>query len=153
MILLESISLVFLVNGLQRLYMASQGSKYDALINENWEKFESLTSQTAGQFFANRTYWTIGFILIGTLTISFINWKYTIRVINSIILFLIISGISMTGFFLQGITNRYLNYFCGLFGGKYGFSFLVGGFILTLIGILILWKTINDYKSTIHNKA
>ncbi|MBU3012188.1 hypothetical protein KO506_12295 [Polaribacter vadi] len=151
LILLETFSLLFIINGIQRLYIASQGKIYDAVINENWKKFESLTSESLGQFFANRAIWTIGIILIGILTIGIINWRKKIHTINSIILFLVIIGITLTGFFLTGITNQYLNYFCGIFAKNYGLSFFIGGTILTTIGITILWKTISLNKNTIHN--
>ncbi len=151
LILLESVALIFLINGLQRLYMASQGLKYDALLNENWDKFKSLTSESLGDFFAMRAFWTLGFISFGIIAIGVINWKKGVAIINSIILFIIILGVTMTGFFLSGITNNYLNYFCGIFTENYGTSFFVGGNILTIIGIVILWKTINLNKNTIHN--
>ena len=151
LILLETFSLLFIINGIQRLYIASQGKIYDAVINEDWKKFESLTSESLGQFFANKAIWTIGIILVGILTIGIINWRKKIHIINSIILFLVIIGISLTGFFLSGITNQYLNYFCGIFAEKYGISFFIGGTILTIIGITILWKSINLNKNTIHN--
>ncbi|MHB0756862.1 hypothetical protein [Polaribacter sp. M15] len=151
LIILESISMIFLVNGIQRLYVASQGQKYDALMSQNWEKFESLTSESVGQFFANRAFWTLGIILVGILIIGIINWKNKIGIINTMLLFLIVIGIAMNGFFLTGITHQYLNYFCGIFAESWGISFLIGGIIITLIGILILWKTINLNKNTIHN--
>ena len=151
LILLETFSLLFIINGIQRLYIASQGKIYDAVINEDWKKFESLTSESLGQFFTNKAIWTIGIILVGILTIGIINWRKKIHIINSIILFLVIIGISLTGFFLSGITNQYLNYFCGIFAEKYGISFFIGGTILTIIGITILWKSINLNKNTIHN--
>ncbi|GGD87311.1 hypothetical protein GCM10011312_09240 [Planktosalinus lacus] len=61
-------------------------------------------------------------------------------------LFLLIIGIAPTGFYMKGIVNNYLNYFSGLFGDTAGISFFIGGTILTLIGIAILWKTINRHK-------
>ncbi|WP_188439973.1 hypothetical protein [Planktosalinus lacus] len=72
-ILFETIALIFIINGLQRLYVASQGAKYDAIISRNWEKLESLTSLTAGQVLANRADWTFGFLITGVLVIGFIN--------------------------------------------------------------------------------
>jgi len=53
-VLFETIALIFIINGLQRLYVASQGAKYDAIMSDNWEKFESLTTLTIGQFIAYR---------------------------------------------------------------------------------------------------
>ena len=151
LILLESFALIFVINGIQRLYLASQGEIYDAALNQNWGKFESLTSESIGEVFANRAFWTFGIILVGVFAVGIINWKNRIRIINSIILFIIIIGITLTGFFLSGITNQNLNYFCGIFAESYGISFFVGGNILTIIGIAILWKTINLNKNTIHN--
>jgi hypothetical protein len=151
LILLECLALIFIINGIQRLYIASQGKIYDAVINENWKKFESLTSDSIGEFFSNRALWTFGIILVGFLAVGIINWINKIRIINSIIVFLIIVGISVTGFFLSGTTNQYLNYFCGIFSESYGVSFFIGGTILTIIGIAILWKSISLNKNTIHN--
>ncbi len=145
-VVFETISLIFLIHGLQRLYVASQGAKYDAIMSNNWEKFETLSTLTVGHFFAYRAIWTFGIIITGVLVIGLINWKNKISKINSILFFLLITGISVTGFFVKGILNNYLNYFCGLFGDKYGISFLIGGTILTLIGISILWITIRRYK-------
>ncbi|MEX0998273.1 MAG: hypothetical protein WDZ45_14580 [Flavobacteriaceae bacterium] len=145
-VLFETIALIFIIHGLQRLYVASQGAKYDALMNENWEKFEYLTNLTAGQFLANRGIWTFGILITGVLVIGFLNWKKKINIINSILLFLLIIGIAPTGFYMKGIVNNYLNYFSGLFGEKYGISFFIGGTILTLIGITILWMTLSKYK-------
>jgi hypothetical protein len=146
LILLECLALIFIINGIQRLYIASQAKIYDAVINENWKKFESLTSDSIGEFFSNRALWTFGIILVGFLAVGIINWINKIR----IILFLIIVGISVTGFFLSGTTNQYLNYFCGLFAESYGLSFFIGGTILTTIGVAILWKSIDFNKNTIH---
>jgi len=80
------------------------------------------------------------------LVIGYINWKSKISIINSILLFLLIIGISVTGFFMKGIVNNYLNYFSGLFGETYGIPFFIGGTILTLIGITILWQTLSRHK-------
>ena len=153
LILLECLALIFIINGIQRLYIASQGKIYDAVINGNWKKFESLTSDSLGEFFYKRALWTFGIILVGFLAVGIINWINKIRIINSIILFLIIVGITMTGFFLNGIPNQYLNYFCELFAESYGLSFFIGGTILTTIGVAILWKSIDFNKNTIHNNV
>ena len=150
-ILLESLALIFLINGIQRLYVASKGKIYEAALDENWVKFESLTNESLGDVLAYRAFWTLGIIIVGIFVVGIINWKNKVRIINSIIVFGIIVGITVTGFFLSGITNQYLNYFCGIFAESYGISFFVGGNILTIIGIAILWKTINLNKNTIHN--
>ena len=154
LILLESLSLIFIINGIRRLQIAYNGEKYEALINDDWKKFKSLTNETVGDLFAYGALWVVGIIIFGILVIGFINWKNKIKIINSVAVFVIIIGIAVTGSFMSGIINKYLNYFCGLFAKSYSISFLIGGIILSLVGITILWKAIDiNKKSTVHNNV
>ncbi len=122
-------------------------------MNEDWEKFESLTDVRIGQFFADQAYWTFASLIIGIIVVGLINWKNKFGIINSIVVLILTFGISATGIYSSGIINRYLNYFCGIFAEGYGMAFLIGGLIILLIGITILWKTIQLNKSTVHNKV
>ena len=142
LILLECFALIFIISGIDRLYVAYNGKEFDALMNEDWEKYELLTDISGGQFFANQAYWTIASLLIGILIAGLINWKNKFGIINSIVVIILTFGISATGIYSDGIINRYLNYFCGIFAEGYGMAFLIGGLIIALIGITILWKTI-----------
>ncbi len=151
LILLECLALIFIISGLKRLYIAYNGKQFDALMSEDWGKFDSLTDIRIGQFFANQAYWTLSSLIIGILIVGLINWKYKFGIINSIIVLLITFGISLTGFYGTGIINRYLNYFCGLFAEGYGIAFLIGGLLIFFVGITILWKTIALNKNTVHN--
>ena len=153
LILLECFALVFIISGLKRLYVAYNGELFDALMNDDWEKFESLTDVRIGQFFADQAYWTLASLIIGILAVGLVNWKYKFGIINSIVVLILTFGISATGIYSSGIINRYLNYFCGLFAKGYGMAFLIGGLIILLIGITILWKTIALNKSTVHNNV
>lgn len=147
LILLELIALIFIVSGLQRVYLATQGVKYDALANRDWDKFEDLIHpETASQFFVNRVLWTFGFTLCLIFIIGLINWKNKVEIINSIILFIIVLSISSTGFFLRGVVNQYLNYFCGLFGESYGIAFTIGGALFFMVGAVFFWKAISLSK-------
>ena len=153
LILLECFALFFIISGIDRLYIAFHGEKFEVLINEkwNWEKFESITDINYGQFFVNQIYWNIAVLIFGILVVGIINWKNKIGVINSILVLILTIGTSATGIYSTGIINRYLNNFCGLFADGFGIAFLIGGLILALIGITILWKTIKKNNNTIHN--
>ena len=126
--------------------MTYNGNQFDALISEDWEKFESLTDVRIGELFANQAYWTMASLLIGILIVGLINWKNKFGIINSIGVIILTFGISATGINSHGIINRYLNYFCGIFAEGYGMAFLIGGLLIALIGIAILWKTIKMNK-------
>ena len=123
LILLECFALIIIISGIDRLYVAYNGKQFDALMNEDWEKFESLTDVRIGQFFADQAYWTIASLIIGVLMVGLINWKYKFGIINSIVVLILTFGISTTGIYSSGIINRYLNYFCGLFAEGYGVAF------------------------------
>lgn len=141
LILLQFVSLFFLINGIQRLYVSYHGLKYDALMNNNIEKFKTFTTVTPGLFLAYRNYFTLALVIIIPVLIAIINFKNNIQIGNSIILFVLSILCSFTGFFYSGVINNYLNYFCGVFGESYTSSFLIGGIILTAIGIGVLFKT------------
>ena len=146
LILLECFALIFIISGLKRLYVAYNGKLFDALMNDDWKKFKSLTDERIGQFFADQAYWTLASLIIGILAVGLVNWKYKFGIINSIVVLILTFGISATGFYTSGIVNRYLNYFCGLFAKGYGMAFLIGGLIILLTGITIMWKTITMIK-------
>ncbi|WP_203296783.1 hypothetical protein [Luteirhabdus pelagi] len=153
LILLECLALIFIINGIKRFYVAYHGNKVDALMDKDFEKFQSLTDVHPGQFFRYEAYWTFSSVIFGILLVGLINWKYKLGTINSLGVLLLTSGISATGFYMSGIINRYLNYFCAIFSEKYGMAFLIGGLIILLVGILILGKTIKMNKSTVHNNV
>jgi len=153
LILLECFALIFIISGLKRLYVAYNGKQFDALMNEDWEKFESMTDVRIGQFFANQAYWILTSLIIGIIIVGLINWKYKFGIINSIIVLILSFGISITRFYGTGIVNRYLNHFCGLFAEGYGMAFLIGGLIIFLVGITILWKTVTLNKNTVHHNG
>ncbi|CAM1359693.1 conserved membrane hypothetical protein [Tenacibaculum sediminilitoris] len=156
LILLELIALVFVVNGLQRIYIAAQGVKYDALAAGNLKKLELLIQpESIGQFIANRVFWTFGIILCLIFIVGLINWKNQIEIMNSIILLILVLGISCTGFFFDGFVNQYLNYFCGLFSESYEVAFGIGGVILFIIGVGFFLKAMSLNKNflTIKNEV
>ncbi|OAD90368.1 hypothetical protein A7A78_06465 [Aequorivita soesokkakensis] len=152
LILFETLALFFLINGIQRLYLASQREKFNAIMSDDLDKYYSLTSLKASDFFIVRGYWTFGAFILGILIIGIINWKNKINIINSILTFVIVLLLFPTGVFVKGILNNYLNYFSGLFSENYSISFLIGGSILSLIGLIILWRITHAKENTMHNK-
>ena len=153
LILFETIALIFLINGIQRLYVSSVGEKYDAIIANDFDKYYSLTSKQIGSFLNERAYWTLGAFLVLIIIIGILNKKLKIHFINSSVVFLIIFVLFPTGFFVEGLVNNYLNCFSGIFGDSYGFSFLIGGMILTVIGIAIILITLKNNINTVPNNV
>lgn len=152
-IVLEILAVFFLINGIQRLYLASQGEKFNAIMNSDMEKYYSLTSTYASVFLERRGYWSLGGFMIGILLIGIINWKIKIHFINSMVTFLIIFMLLPSGLFMKGLINNSLNNFCAHFGVSYSFSYLIGSLILIIIGVLILWKILIMKKDKNHTTA
>ena len=139
LILLECFALFFIINGIDRFYIAFNGKLFDTLTNEGWKKLESSIDVGLEQLIIEQFYWNLASIGIGILITGILNWKYKF-------------GINLTGVYSSGIINSYFNYLCGMFSKKHGPAFLIGGIIILFIGIIILWKTIAINKNTTQNK-
>jgi hypothetical protein len=145
-ILLDILSLFFIIQGVKRLFIASQGEKYKAILNNDLDVFNTLTSYTMGEFVALWAYWAFGAFIIGIVGLSLINWKNKIGITNSILPFLIVFSFFPAGIFSEGFINTSLNSFGWLFGGGFSISFLIGGTVFLLIGLLLFRKSIQVKK-------
>jgi hypothetical protein len=139
LIILQFVSMVFLIHGIKRLHAATQGNIYEAIIDQDFDKFDSLTNISLSQYIVNLELWSLWSFIISIILIGIGNWKFKITLINSILTVLITSLLYLFGFFNKGIIDRNLNYFCGLFADGYGMGYFIGGAILTLMGLAFLW--------------
>ena len=120
-IIIEIIGLILLVEGMSKLYIIYHGEKYQALIQNNIEKFEELTSDSIGWFFAQHSFWKMGVLLTGAIIL--ILFKY-FKIGKKGILNTIVSVISVYALLRFGILKS--NLFDGIF--------------FSLIGVWIIWK-------------
>lgn len=146
LIILECFALIFIFSGLNRLFVAYNADLIQALIKEDFDKFDSLTNVSASQFFVNQIYWHIFSLITCLIIIIFINWRYKTGVINSLTVALFTLGISASGFLISGYLNKIFNSFSRLFGSELDLKYFIGGTILILIGVLILWQTIKSKR-------
>jgi len=154
LIFIESLAAYFLVNGSQRIYVASQADQYELLALGKWEELESLISGSISEIIVTKAYWTFGIFIICIVTIGVLNWKNKISIINIILVSLIVFSFFPLGFFSTGLIFKYLNYLGGIFADDYGLSFFIGGCILSIIGITLLWLIFKQHnKRTVHNNV
>lgn len=154
LILLECLALIFIFSGLKRLFVGYNADLIQALIKEDFDKFETLTDISASQFILDQVYWNTFSLILSLLLIISINWRYKLGILNSVILFTVALGILYSGLLTSGVINSLFNSFCKLFGSELGLSYFIGGSILILIGLLMLWQTIKKKwvgKSTLHS--
>jgi hypothetical protein len=141
----EIFSMIFFIHGVQRLYIGIHGEKFNALLNDDFDKFYALSNETVSNFLVGDIYWAFYAFVFYASLIFFLNFKYKIHYINSLIVVGIVFFLFPLGYF-NGIVNVYLNYFCALFGETYKANFLIGGAILTILGISILWIILKKHR-------
>lgn len=151
LILLECFPLIFIISGIKRLYVAYNSDKIEAIIRRDWDRYNALTDIGISDFMANQVYWILIPLVLGIVIVWLINLRSKFGLINSITVLAITSGISVTGFYGTGTINEFLNYFCGFFSKQSGISYSIGGLILLLVGIIILWKTVMTFKNKVDN--
>ncbi len=146
LILVETTFVFLFITGLKRLYLSSQSEIYKAIIEEDYNKFESLTDLTMGEVLYNQYLWPLGFLVVAILIVGLINWRFKIPIINSVLILII--GIS---FFPLGLINGdYLplvfNSFCYLFSNDMKTAYIIGGLILSGVAFTLLWFGLNPNK-------
>ncbi len=62
LLLIETIFIFLFVTGLKRVYLSSQSEIYQAILDQDYEKFESLTDVTIPEVLSNITLYPLGFL-------------------------------------------------------------------------------------------
>ena len=153
LILIQSTFLFLLVTGMKRLYIASYSDVYEAIIAEDFDKLELLTDLSIGEFITNQVLWPFGFFLVGVLLIGLINWRYKASILNSSLTFIIVFPLFPLGLFSRGYVSSSFNSFCYLFAEKMETAFYIGGTVLTLIAVALLWLTVRLYRKSMYIKT
>lgn len=155
LILLQTLSLIFLIAGVQRLYIATQAEKYEAIGASDWEMFETLTSQTVGEFLFNETLWALVGLLFGITFIGYVNWRNKKSLLNTLLIFSIVLILFQIGLFNGGLFNNYINTFWGAMGINFTITFIIAGIVFGLLSAILIITSlkIKNRKSTIHNSG
>lgn len=152
LILIDVSFVFFLITGMKRLYLASQSEIYDAMIQEDSEKFKSLTDSTAGEVIFDVYYWTLAFLAIAVLIVGLINWRYKTAIVNSILTLIIAFLFFPLGLINGAFIPDLFNSFCYFFSDEMGMAFMIGGLILCGIALMLLSFSLDINRQTIHSK-
>ena len=138
LLFIEIAFVLLFTTGLKRLYLSSQMDIYDAIIQQDDKKFESLTDLTFGEVLHHQYLYALLFWGISVLIILFINWRSKTHFIYSILVFII----SFSFFPLGLINGKYLpvlfNSFCFLFSDDGKVAYIIGGIIINITSFTIL---------------
>jgi hypothetical protein len=143
-IVVEFFGIILLVFGIEKLRVAMRSEEYLAIINNDMEKYESLTSQTFGELLADNILWSIGAFIIGfiIIIISKILNRKNKGLLNSLIAFILVLSLFPLGFFNAEFTNAIVNFVGGIMTDNFKYKFLINGILWTLIGTGIIWLAI-----------
>ena len=152
LIVLQALALIFLIAGVQRLYVAFQADKYKAIWSDG-ENFQSLYSITVGELFLYQELWSLAAFLIGIAILTLLNKKRGIPVLNAISVFVLVLILYLIGFFSGGKIKLAIDAFWESMALDYQATYFIAGIFLFAIGFTIAIKSLrlNREKSTIHN--
>ncbi len=151
-IVIESIGLILIVFGIEKLRIAMRSEIHLAILSNDMNKFESLTSDTIGDIVIDYTLWGLWALLIGFISIGLCKFlkKNKIGLLESLISIVLVFCLFPLGFFRSGIANSIINFVGGIITENFKIKSIINGILWTIIGISTIWFTL---KNTTHNKA
>ncbi len=146
-IALESIGLILLGFGVEKLKIASQSEQYLALLENDLGKLEALTSGSIGWFFAEKSLWRFGAFVIGFVIIGLIKlWKGNkMGLLDSFIAFLIAFSLIHLGFYGAKFPNSIINLIGRIITEDFKIIYIINGLLWSIIGIGIIWFTLKKH--------
>ncbi|WP_191100654.1 hypothetical protein [Olleya marilimosa] len=146
-IVAESIGIIFLIHGSKRFHISYYSDIWKALIDVDSEKLESLKIKNVGQFLYDSQIFGFWIFLVWVLLILLFKWKIKLPLADTILTLILVFLLFPIGFFNIDFITGLFNSIGALFTNDIGFSFLISGLILTLIGLGLLWVGIKINKN------
>ena len=150
-IIAESIGIIFLIHGVSRLHKSYYSDIWKALLESDSEKLKSLPEISIGDFLFESIMFEFYVLIASVVILLLIKWKMKLPLINTVLSLTLVFLLFPIGFFKIDFITSLFNSIGGIFTNEFGFSFLISGLLLTLIGLAILWKGIKKIKTTHNN--
>jgi len=151
-IVLEAVGIIFLGLGVEKLQVASNSEKYQALIANDFEKFNHLTEQSVGEFFVENTLWKMWAMIIGfSIIVLFKIFKKRKKQLwDSLLSFAIVFALILAGLLKADFTYSGINFIGSIISENLKSKSIINGLIWSTTGIGFIWFAL---KNTTHNKA
>jgi surface polysaccharide O-acyltransferase-like enzyme len=146
LILIQFIGCIFLIQGIQNLYFATQTEKFNCYIeyfkNPKCECYQRLgLNEIMGEFMSDIYLWFFYGFIIGIIVTCIINWKKNRHPLNSVLLFVLLFILFPIHFFRNKYVSQIFRQLGELFTQDFGIQNIIGGITYTLIGSLLLRKS------------
>ncbi len=145
--------ILFIIYGIQRFFYSSQVEEILYLV-EDIDKVEwSKRIKILDNFLWSRMYLAFVTAALGIVFVAYMNWKNKNHYINTVVVFLLLFVSFFSGIIFRNTISKYFSYFEKLYGKNYGYGYFACGIVLSLVGIILIHKSIRIQKSTAHNSG
>jgi hypothetical protein len=148
-ILLQLVGMIFLIHGILQLRFYTVAEKFICATNhfqdqksECWNRLFP-TNDDISNFWPSIYIWIFFALSVGVVLISFLNWKYKLSSLNTILVTIVMYIIIRLKFFRKGVFARLFDSFASSFSDDFAIQFIIGGITFTAIGIIVLWLSVN----------
>lgn len=159
-ILLQLLGMIFFIEGILQLRFYTVAEEIICAANhfqdkksECWNRLFP-TMESNFHFWPNIYIWIFIGLLVGISFVCFLNWRNKLSALNTILVSIIMYILLRLKFFRKGIAPQLFNSVRVLFSDDFKIQCLIGGIIFTIIGIIILWTSVNkklfNFKALSH---
>lgn len=146
-IVAESIGIIFLIHGVSRLHKSYYSDIWKAFLESDSEKLKNITEISLGDFLIESIMFGFWVLIASVLILLLVKWKIKLPLIDTILSLILVFLLFPMGFFNIDFITGLFNSIGAIFTNDIGFSFLISGLILTLIGLTVLWKGMKINKN------
>jgi hypothetical protein len=146
-IIAESIGIIFLIHGVSRLHKSYNSDIWKAFLESDSENLKNQIGISLGDFLLNSIMFGFYILIVSVMILLLIKWKMKLPLIDTFLSLILVFLLFPIGFFEIDFITALFNSIGAIFSNDIGYSFLISGLILTLIGLIILWKGIKINKN------
>ena len=142
LVLLQCLGIQFIYTGVYRLYIAYNKEKWDVLLGESLESYESLANVRWSDFLADSMTWKLTLACAVMTAVILLNNRYKVGELNTIIVVMLTVFFTRAGFFMSPYFYWRIDYFSSVFPENTKSSFLISGFLFLCVSLSIIWRSI-----------
>jgi len=151
--LLHFFGILSIIYGFQRFFYTFYVEEI-LYSNKNINDVEwTKTIKLLDDFLWNRLFLAFVIAAMGIVFVAYMNWKNKSHYINTVIVFLLLLVSFFSGIIFKNTITQYFGYFEKLFSKNYGHGYFACGIILSLVGSVLILKSIRLQNSTAHNSG
>lgn len=158
-LLIQFLGMIFLINGIFQLRLFTVAEKVICMKNqfhfqksENWDRLFP-TNEDVSDFWPSVFIWIFFALLMGIFFVGFLNWKRKLSSINTILLAIALYILLRLKFFRKEIFSLLFRPLRVMLSDDFAVQCLIEGIVFTIIGLLIIYFSVNSKLFNLNNEA